>query len=177
MMGRGLYAKLFEHMIAQADCVGNTRQDRAERGGFELGNNLVATPEQCRLMHINGARGERAGKVIFDEPGHPIVWNKGLDGPFRELPDLGDFIDVKTMWKDHHQLLVEVPRLHKEWAYLCVSSENHPYYWIAGWLWGHELLQLNQKRFPARPAYSATVAQLHKPYLLQRIVRDSRPFD
>jgi len=173
MMGRGLYAKLADHMIVEADGVGNARQDRAEREGFEPGNNLIATLAECRRLHINGARGERAGKIVFD----PIVWNKGLDGSFRHLPDLGDFIDIKTMWRDHHRLLVEVPRLVKDYAYVCVSSENHPYYWFAGWRWGHELLQLNQRDFPNRPAYFATVAQLHKIYLLQQIVRDARPFE
>jgi len=125
------------------------------------------------MAHIIGARGERAGKIIFD----PIVWNQGLDGAFKHLPDLGDFIDCKTTPHAEPWLKIAKGRLNTERAYVLISSADHPYYWIAGWMWGHEIAQRGKILFPARPAYVVEASMLHKPHLLQQIVRDARPFD
>jgi hypothetical protein len=171
MMGRGLYTKLADAMTADADAVGNRRQDNAERGGYIPGNGLVATLAECRRLHILGARCERAGQIAFPT----LVWNKGLEGPFRNLPDLGDFIDVKGIerpYQNDHALIVPANRVTLDWAYLLVAAEEHPYYWIAGWMWGRELAVPDNKRFPNRPAYFVEQDRLHPPFTLQQIARE-----
>ena len=168
-LGRGLYGKLSDAMTAEADHVAHQRQRNAIEEGRTPGNNLVAGPNDLEL-HIRGARGERAAKIVFD----PIVWHKFKTGTLDGLPDLDDFIDVKTVSYDEHVLLVPAHKIVKPWAYVLVSAAAHPYYWIAGWIWGHELARPEFLRFPDRPAYAMKHTQLHKPYLLQEIVRYAR---
>lgn len=169
MLGRGLYAKLATHMIEEADHVARQRQQNAIAEGRTPGNHLAAGPHDLDL-HIVGARGERAGKVMLD----PIEWHKFKIGNLDGLPDLDDFIDIKTVSNDQHALLVPAHKIVSAWAYVLVSAAEHPYYWIAGWMWGHELAQPQHLRFPDRPAYSVATARLHKPYLLQDIVSYAR---
>jgi hypothetical protein len=171
MMGRGLYGKLAPHMIVEADFVAQRRQDNADRYGYVHRNHLAAGAGDLP-RHILGARTERAAKIIFE----PIVWNKGLDGA-GDMPDLGDFIDVKGVTSDDHCLLVWQGGVKPQWAYLLVSAEQHPYYWMAGWLWGHEVerpenLEQSFGPYVHRPAYRIAAARLHPTYLLQRVVRD-----
>jgi hypothetical protein len=173
MMGRGLYAKLSDAMIAEADEVGHKRQANAVSIGATPGYGLVATDEEALALHIWGARCERAGKVVFPT----LTWNAYRDKfDFKGLADLGNLIEVKGMEKDDHRLLVPLGSVNPVRAYLLISRENHPYYWIAGWLWGSEVLlgpvERSFGKFIKRPAYRIPADCLHKPYLLQRIVTE-----
>lgn len=161
-MGRGLYAKLNDHMIREADQVAV--------GRAESYTNLPSRRPDTPAINITGARCERAAKICFD----PIEWHKILnDGDdMMNIPDLGDFIDVKGTQYAEPWLKVPAYKIKKHWAYLCVSAADHPYYWIAGWLWGHELAVRDNLKFPERPAYTVEAAALHKPYLLQQIARE-----
>jgi len=161
MMGRGLYAKLNDYMIREADWVA------AKRTEYAIAVKRTTTRPDAATLDVMGARGERAGKIIFD----PIEWHKELVDDPTNVPDLGDFIDIKTTPYEEPWLKVPAHRLHKEWAYVLTTSFDHPYYWFPGWLWGHELAEM-ELRFPARPAYCAEVAQLHPIYLLQQIARE-----
>jgi hypothetical protein len=161
MMGRGLYGKLNDAMIREADWVAVKRT--------EDGNGRPTQRPDAAVIDVMGARCERAAKICFE----PIVWHKFVaDHELGNVPDLGDFIDVKGTNYAEPWLKVPAHKIKNHWAYLCVSAADHPYYWIAGWLWGHELAQQQHLKFPERPAFSVEVAQLHKPYLLQQIARE-----
>jgi hypothetical protein len=169
MMGRGIYVKLSPAMIAEADEAARMRQDNAVEELRTPGNNLRAGDGDLAL-NVLGCRCERAAKVAFE----PIEWHKFKRGRLDDLADLGDFIDVKGVDKDERRLLVPRGRLHVDWAYLLVSAENFPYYWIAGWMWGSELVPHLESSFGPyvqRPAYLAGHDLLHPTFTLQRIAR------
>lgn len=172
MMGKGLYFRLSDAMIREADEAALKRQ--IDSKGRKPGNNLVATWEEQLALNIAGCRCERACKGVLE----PIVWHAFKTGNLDNLPDLSDFIDVKGVRQDNHRLIVqkkkEVP-VRPSWAYVLVSAENHPYYWIVGWAWGAEVLTFNVKELqPGRPTYVEIADNLHKPFLLQRIVNERR---
>jgi hypothetical protein len=166
MMGRGLYGKLSDPMIREADWVAAKRT--------EDGKTRPTQRPNAAVIDILGARCERAAKICFE----PIVWNKlPPAAAIGDVPDLGDFIDVKGVRLDEHCLVVKIGGVKMSWAYLLVSAENHPHYWLAGWLWGHEVatddnLERSFGPYIERPAYRIHPEQLHKPYLLQRIARE-----
>jgi hypothetical protein len=169
MMGRGLYAKLAPWMIAEADFQAKRRRDYAKSIGRIPGNNLVADEEEALAMDILGCRCERAGKVILPT----LVWHTELVRDVDSVPDLGDFVDVKGMKLDRHHLLIPRAKLKLQWAYLLISAEEHPYYWCAGWLWGHEVPAIaTAGPYAHRPSYQIEAEQMHKPYLLQQFVKE-----
>jgi hypothetical protein len=182
-LGRGLYAKLAPHMIAEADYVAHQRRENAIKEKLKPGNNLKVTPDENLLLDILGTRGERAAKIVFD----PIKWLafEPVKSGSKKKPDLGDFIDVKaqerTMFDDRlHELNVSHdPKknitVNPDWAYLLVGAETHPYYWIAGWMWGHEVMRFGELRNPSRPYYSVRVDRLHPPWRLIQIARERNP--
>ena len=168
--------KLNDHMIREADYWANKRQENAEIEGRTPGNDLIPGPDDL-AKHIRGCRAERAGKVLLD----PIEWHKFKTGSLRNLADLGDFVDVKavdrTFPKQDHALIVPIYQLKRDWAYLLVGAEEHPYYWMVGWLWGQEIHDRATTGFLKRTAYFIRAFdqrgkfQLHPPYLLQREAR------
>jgi len=84
-------------------------------------------------MNVKGARGECAAYLWFS----PIVWHTYRDDGLTDLPDLGDFIDVKTV-VHRTPLLIVQPTAPDDWVYLLVNGEKHPHYTLEGWLWGRE---------------------------------------
>lgn len=174
MMGRGFYAKLQKHMVVEAVDAGNARQDNAESTGLDPGN-LEASLDEQRRINIMGCCGERAGWVFFPQ----LVWHKFKVGHPDGTPDLGDFIDVKTIKRptqNDHALIVKHDGIKPDWVYLLVAAEEHPYYWIAGWLWGEELqqprhLQNDWGPFTKRPAYMVKAPGLRSVFDLQKIVK------
>jgi hypothetical protein len=142
-------------LIREADQLGNKRQDNAEVKDCVPGNNLQATLEQQRTLHINGARCEAASWWHYSRQGdEPLTWHKRFEN-WHGLPDLDEFVDVKGVPYDSYRLIVPVHAFNKDFAYLLVSWQHHPTYWIKGWLWGLELLQdgAPQQLQPGRPCY------------------------
>lgn len=133
VMGRGCYAKLDRWKEREADkaAAARTAYGRAHRRSW-------IAEEIREAEDILGCRCERAGKVFFPW----LEWHSYREGPVDDLADLGDLIDVKGVRLDRHELLVKVSRIKEGWAYLLVSAENAPFYWIAGWRWGWELKEL-----------------------------------
>ena len=119
--------------IALADAVAHKRQAAAEAKGRISGNGGATRGSVALRNHIFGARCELAGKKYLD----PIKWNDFSEIVNNDLPDLGDFIDVKGITQRHHRLVVQ-KKDRNDWAYLLVSSQHHPWYLGFGWLWGHE---------------------------------------
>ena len=167
MMGRGLYAKLDAFKLGEADAVARQRRDNVIKYNLEAGR--VVSEEQNEEEHFRGARCERAAWIFFPE----LPWNRLII----EDADLGDFIDVKSIRFDWHELLVKKHKIKPEWAYLLVSAENHPYYWLAGWQWGSYLIAHAPTKHARPPCYALPASALLPVWQLQKIVRDSRPFD
>jgi hypothetical protein len=163
MMGRGWYAKLDQYKLAQADRIARARHQYARLVGRQ--DHLPKEADKL-AEDLLGARCERAGWVFFPW----LEWHSEIVRDVSELPDLGNFIDVKGVRLDRHQLLVPVTSIKPHWAYLLVSAQNHPYYWIAGWKWGDELIAKAQVMF-ARPAYAWPSDKLNPLRTLQEIAR------
>jgi hypothetical protein len=169
MMGRGFYAYLDKYKIAEAD--------RAAMDFFKnvlargLDPKRKATKEEQLNAHILGARCERAALVFF--PG--MTWHRHFTD-FIGKPDLGSFIDVKGVGEDRRRLLSPNHNIKRDFAYLLVSAENHPYYWMAGWLWGSELIKAGEERgrqeFSKRPCFVAEHKELEPLRLLQQVARE-----
>jgi len=157
-MGKGLYAKLDTYMIGQADKVAKDRHEYAKEHRDVYDYGIVDWDYE-----VLGARCERAACVFF--PGEE--WHKFTTGSVSKLPDLGEFIDVKGVPFDRYELLVPCPKLNPDFAYVFISAEYHPYYWLAGWEWGSEMAKAPVKH--KRPCYAKAVGALRKIHELQRI--------
>ena len=154
---------LTPEMIAEADLVGLTRQQDAARNGRKTTSTFGF--ERLLLGNRVGARGERAGKIVFD----PIHWHKYDIGG----PDLGSFIDVKATAYRPPWLKAEAGTVKPEYAYVLVGAADHPHYDVIGWIWGHELLTVPLTEPQAgRPAHvvTDTSPRLRPIHDLQRIV-------
>jgi hypothetical protein len=169
MLDRGPAIYLSPGMIARARVVGRMRQANAIEEARIPGNNLVAHPQRDLAMHIFGCCGECAGKCML-----PMLrWNDFKRGPLDDTPDLEDdklAVDVKAIEKHQHRLLVQAGKVQREWAYLLISGEYHPYWWVAGWAWGHEVLRARiEEPQPNRPAHVLDIDRLRLGFDLQTI--------
>lgn len=184
-MGRGLYVKLTKAELLNGVAIGTLRQESAIRLGRRPGNYLKADPETQLAYHIRGACGECATHHCFPEG----TWHRQTDKIYG-VPDITGHpvpikIDSKATELDWHRLQVGLGEdrdsLKRDWAYVMVSAENSPYFWVAGFLWGHELQDgwfLDKRgKYALRPAYRAQTWQLHPMYILQQIVRGERSPD
>jgi hypothetical protein len=160
---------LEEVAIKFADKVGTLRRMAAIELGRKSTNNCVVDNQRALAMDIMGARAEAAGYLALK----PIKWHCYVDKDVRDLPDLGDFIDVKGIEREHHSLVVQSTGK-PHWAYLLVDGSRHPDYSMVGWLWGSEVMQDRFWRDPAgdRPAYFVPRAELRPFEELHRIVRE-----
>lgn len=161
-MGRGFYAKLDQFKLTEADTTAHDRHEYNYQQGRDPGRNQ--TPEENLVEHVLGARCERAGWVFFPT----LTWHRFKTGAVDDTPDLGDFIDVKGVRFDHHELLVPQAKIKRDWAYLLISAEQHPYYWLAGWMWGSSLIERAPLKH-SRPAYAMPAHALFSLTALQRI--------
>jgi hypothetical protein len=133
MAGRGVYVKLKPSQIEFADDIAARRSANAERYGLF---DRITIPDNGKDAHILGARCELAAKIYLD----PVEWNAYSEGNEHiNKPDLAGWIDVKGTVKEMHSLCVPANKLEDKIAYLLVSAEDHPYYWIAGWQWGRSI--------------------------------------
>lgn len=128
------------------------RQQLAQREGRINTRGLVtSTPKE---LHLLGARCELAAKIFLD----PIHWNAVLDS-IHNTPDLfteqGLKIDVKGVDHDSKHLLIRCDEpVHRDWAYVLVSGERHPEYWLRGWIWGSDVTpDMRAEPEPGRPCY------------------------
>ncbi len=171
MLGRGLYAKLRDDQILLADRKGRERYEWCRRKGRRSDRKL--TPEQQLAEDIEACRCELAGWVCFQF----LRWCTELVDDPSDLPDLVGFssftIDVKGIKEDRLNLVCPgASKLHRDWYYLLVSSESHPYYWLPGWMRGDEIADgsFRQDHWE-RPAWLVRKELLHGPCLLQQIAR------
>lgn len=133
--GRGLYITLSQKHLVEADKVGIARRENAIALHRKDSSGLKISGQAAIDADVWAARGELAGKLALD----PINWHSEIVDDPTDLPDLSDFIDVKTVLEDRRRLIVETSKVRDKWAYLLVSGETHPEYWVAGWLWGHQI--------------------------------------
>lgn len=155
--------------IAYADEVARKRHENAKRYAIKGGNGgpEATTGGAALAIDLLGARGECAGYLWLS----PIKWHVACRGyEFLDLPDLGDFIDAKTVGNSRHRLIVKQNEP-DGWAYLLVNGERHPEYAIEGWLWGHEAKQPEYLRDPVggRAAFFVPVSALRHPDSLKAL--------
>lgn len=148
-----------EH-IAYCDELALKRQESADRHDRRGGNGGATMGPEALDMNIKGARGECAAYLWF----RPIKWHTYREGSLDDLPDLGDFIDVKTV-VHRTPLLIIQPNAPDDWAYILVNGLNHPHYRLEGWMWGYEAKVEKYKWDPlgGRPAYFVPARDLHHP--------------
>lgn len=128
--------RLSEAETEIADRVGKRRQEIAVAKNRSSRNVNIGDESASLAANIRGARAEVAAKVFLN----PVVWHALTDGKIEGLPDLGDFIDVKSMAKPHHSLLVQADN-NSDFAYFLVDVSAPPLYVMIGWMWGHEAKQ------------------------------------
>jgi hypothetical protein len=167
----GIYVRLPDEMISEADSAAERRMNDADRYHRKLGR--AVSPEKQMQTEISAARAERAGKFWFD----PCKWNEVNDSvhmPDLELPN-GFKIDVKSIGRDTFHLIVPKDNpltswitIKPEWFYVLISTQHHPIYWLMGWLRGEEILRC-ETAFPERPAYKADA--IHEIYLLNQMIK------
>ena len=134
----GWWVYLTPAMVQEADKVGHMRHENAIEQGRIPGNG-GPDPGWELKVHVIGALGELGSKQPFD----PIVWHKFKRGNLGKLPDLGDFIDVKTPVPNGKQsLIVKRGGVKPHWAYLLTSGIYHPHYRLIGWMWGEDVLKV-----------------------------------
>jgi hypothetical protein len=118
--------------------------DEADDAGVKrfVWNRQMGRTSQCggdwerqKAWDRRGARCERAAVPFFPH----LEWHAFKAGDTNGLADLGTFLNVKGIEFDYHHLVVTLGELKEDWAYVLVSAQHHPWYWIAGWKWGWEI--------------------------------------
>jgi hypothetical protein len=122
-----------------ADAIATTRQRLAEMRGRISTRGFTGDQNGQLAIHRLGTFCELAGKLFFN----PIHWNAILDDP-QYQPDLwteyGLKVDIKGVDRDSKHLLIRRDEpIHGNWAYVKVSAQHHPEYWLHGWVWGNEI--------------------------------------
>ena len=157
---------LTEEQITYCVKIARRRQESAERHARPGGNGGPVCGSAALDIHKMGVFGECAAYLWLK----PIQWHRFQESGLSTLPDLADFIDVKTRKFSWHQLIVQKADP-DEWAYLLVNSERHPDYEIVGWLWGHEAKARGTLRDPVggREAFFVPERALRDPLLLKEL--------
>lgn len=155
-----------EH-LSYCDDLAWRRQDSADQNQRTGGNGGASKGLGALDMNIKGTRGECAAYLWM----RPIRWHAYCDQGLTDLPDLGTFIDVKTV-VHRTPLLIVQPTAPDGWAYLLVNGLDHPRYKLEGWLWGHEVKDERYLWDPlgGRAAYFVPAADLRHPIELKEIV-------
>lgn len=155
---------LKEKHLAYCDDLARRRQESADRHCRRGGNNAETRGPEALDMNVKGARGECAAYLWLS----PIKWHTFRDEGLSDLPDLGDFIDVKTVIHRTPLLIVQ-PTAPEGWAYLLVNGQRHPEYTLEGWLWGHEVKDPEYMWDPrgGRGAFFVPAAHLRHPSSLR----------
>ena len=129
---------LDDRHIAYCDRLAMLRQESADRCNRRGGNGGATMGREALDMNIKGARGECAAYLWLSQWFESVKWHTYRDGNLDDMPDLDDFIDVKTVVHDRPLLIVQ-PTAPRKWAYLLVNGLRHPNYAIEGWMWGDEV--------------------------------------
>jgi hypothetical protein len=164
---QGEFVTLDRYQIGYADGIALARRIMAMEWGRQPRNGSPAEFKAGLAYDRVGARAELAGKLYLN----PIKWNAFTAGRTRELPDLGDFIDVKGRSRAYFDLPVQKDS-RPEWAYLLVDCSQHPVYRIVGWEWGHTAMATANWDDPAggMPAFFVKQGVLRDPVELRREV-------
>jgi hypothetical protein len=134
MIPIGVYVQLNDAMIAEADA--RTAAIMAFHTKRGTPNPYLFAGWDQTGQHLLGCRCERAAAPMLE----PLKKTPVNIEDWHNTPDFGDFVDVKGVRLDRHSLMCPVHRLRKEFAYLLVSAEQHPIYWLAGWAWGSDFV-------------------------------------
>ena len=124
---------LTEQHLAYCEKLALARYQSAVRNARHGTNGAPDSGPVAEKIHRQGVFGECAAYLWLS----PIKWHTYQEHGLTNLPDLADFIDVKTVGNSRHRLIVQ-KECPDAWAYLLVNAENHPRYAIEGWLWGYE---------------------------------------
>lgn len=161
-----------KHVDYSDNRVARRRRALAKENNRTPGNNAPTGEVAALRLDILGARTECVGYLYLS----PIMWHT-VRRRIYNLPDLGDFIDVKGRDKDWYDLPIQKDDP-DQWAYLLITQVRHPLYRIVSWCWGYEG---KQDRFlpgpvPSRPAYFIPQGDkiLKPPAELWHIVRSRR---
>jgi hypothetical protein len=152
--------------ITYCDGIARRRTDAAVRK-HRVGVN--GGPTGVLAVDRLGVYGEFAAKRFFD----PVKWHDYSDGEVTGLPDLDDFIDVKTAHHAWHKLVVQ-RNSNERFAYLLVYPIDACTFNICGWIWGHEAMDPGYWSDPVgwRPAYFVPQQRLYNLPSLFSILRE-----
>jgi hypothetical protein len=118
-----------EHEVFCTD-LANDRQGGAELNNRQPRNNTPNDHDAALDFHQLGTRGECGGYLYFK----PCQWFLGRHHNRNGLPDIDDFIDIKT--SRIRTLFVQVDDA-PTWAYALATYEK-PFVLLWGWCWGSE---------------------------------------
>src|SRR5580698_911052 len=170
-VGTLYYVRPNDYPLEYADNVGAVRQGTAFLKRRDT-QGVVGSFWELLAGNCMGARCEVAGKILFN----PIRWHALAEKIFN-LPDLGDFIDVKGRSLFKHELGVDTDAL-DDFAYLLITAEYAPEYVVHGWLWGREIKQhpewLDDKAKRGRASYFCPQKELRDTDELIAIVHPDR---
>lgn len=131
----GVWLDLKPEHIEFSDNLAMRRHVAAFKNNRPGKNGAPTTGVAAEAFNIMGARCECAAYLWAK----PVKWHS-FGESVRDLPDLDYFIDVKGVAQTRHSLIVQ-RHDSAEWAYLLVSSQEHPRYHLIGWMWGREAQQ------------------------------------
>jgi hypothetical protein len=149
----GVRITLPEERIKFSDERGIARyMKRRQRGSVHTNNRNVSEAKAIEEEKL-GMRTECAGHIYLPM----TVWhNEILDDPTQvadlEHPSLK--IDVKGIPYHLRSLISPVGAVKLDWAYLLISAEDHPTYWLCGWCMGDVLASAPVEPLqPKRPCH------------------------
>lgn len=158
---------------AEGEEVGRGRRQYAIEHSRTPGGHLDASNETALRIDIVGACGEKAIHTLFPT----LPWHKEIVRDVSDLPDIGDFIDVKTPDqrpdKPPRSLIHYKGGVKLKWAYVLVLPIGDRRYRVMGWVWGDELARAPIKELsPGRPSHvlPPTIPPLRHIKTLQAIV-------
>lgn len=114
-------------------------QAARKASGSRHTNNRNVSEARVLTEAIMGVRAECAGKTYLWMTTWHIEVLQQITGDICDLEHPRVLIDVKGVPRHGHQLISPPKTIKRSWAYLLVSAQEHPRYWIRGWTWGHEL--------------------------------------
>ena len=139
-------------------------QDVRRRSGSRHTNNRRVTPGQALAGQILGTRTECAAKTYLWMTAWHIELLQQIVTDTCDLEHPRMLIDVKGVPFHDRQLISPAAAIKPSWAYLLVSAQEHPRYWIRGWCWGRELAQTPLKELqPDRWCHALPASALRPP--------------
>jgi hypothetical protein len=114
-------------------------QAARKASGSRHTNNRRVTPSQALAGQILGTRTECAAKTYLWMTAWHIELLAQIITNICDLEHPRILIDVKGVPFHDRQLISPAAAIKRNWAYLLVSAQEHPRYWIRGWCYGHEL--------------------------------------